>query len=319
MSYDYQKIRAAIVPIESLTLTIKEDRLFQKYQPAGYILFCRNYQNPQQLKKLIDDLKTSAGREDILILIDQEGERVSRLKEPNFKVLPNAIEYGKQAKVNLQKTASQLQADFTAVGKQLQEIGINVNYAPVADLYHTGADPIIGVRSYGSDIETVVTLCKAVDIGLAKAKVQSVIKHIPGHGRALVDSHIDLPIINSDLKTLEQTDFEVFKQLNQMKLAMTAHVIFSAIDNELPVTLSKKAIDYIKNHIGFQGLISTDALDMGALRGNISNVTKQASEAGCDLLLYCKPNLLEIKNVLQQSHFLTSEIVYKMQALNCFI
>ena len=319
MFYDYQKIKSAIVPVESLTLTIEENILFQKHQPVGYILFRRNYQNPQQLKKLIDDLKSSSKRENILILIDQEGERVSRLKEPHFKVLPNAVEYGKQAKINLQKAASQLKSDFAIVGKQLREVGINVDCAPVADLQHIDADQIIGVRSYGNDIATVVTMCKAVDAGLANAKVQSVIKHIPGHGRALVDSHLGLPIIHNDLKTLNQTDFAVFKQLNQMKLTMTAHIIFSAIDDEAPVTLSKKAINYIKNHINFHGLIITDALDMKALRGNIDEVTQKASEAGCDFLLYCKPNLSKVEKVLQQSHFLNSKTIYKLQELNCFI
>jgi len=316
MSVDYQKIKSAIVPVSSFNLTIEEDKLFKKYNPLGYILFSRNYKDPAQLKKLIDSLKEASGREDILIVIDQEGERVARLREPHFKVLQNAEKYGQEAKINLEEAVKKLRADFAIVGKQLKDVGINVNCAPVADLYQLDANPIIGVRSYGGDIETVIALCKAVDAGLADSHVQSVVKHIPGHGRAKVDSHFQLPIVDTDLKTLLSTDFKVFQGLKSMKLAMTAHIVFTAIDEDAPVTLSKKAIDYIRKNIGFCGLIMTDALDMKALSGDIKEITRKASESGCDILLYCESNLSQIEAVLISSHALNSEIVMKIKSLN---
>lgn len=318
MSLNYQEIRAAIVPIQSFDLTIEESQLFEKYKPLGYILFSRNYQNPAQLRRLTDSLKEASGRDDILILIDQEGERVSRLKEPHFKVLPNAIKYNQDAKINLNATQERLKSDFALVGKQLREAGVNVNCAPVADIQYDWADPIIGVRSYGNDINTVVALCEAADKGLAESKVQSIIKHIPGHGRALVDSHLELPVVSTDLKTLLETDFKVFQRLGTMKLAMTAHVIFTAIDDEVPVTLSKKVIDFIKRDIAFNGLIITDALDMQALRGDIGEVTQKASAAGCDILLYCRADLKGVEVVLQNSHKLKYHIIERVKSFYCF-
>ena len=318
MSLDYQEIRSAVVPVQSFDLTVEESLLFKKYQPLGYILFSRNYQNPTQLRRLINSLKEASGRDDILILIDQEGERVSRLKEPHFKVLQNAIKYHQDAKINLNAAQERLRSDFAFVGKQLREVGVNVNCAPVADIQYDWADPIIGVRSYGNDINTVVALCEAADEGLAESKVQSVIKHIPGHGRALVDSHLELPFVSTDLKTLLETDFKVFQQLGAMKLAMTAHVVFTAIDDEVPVTLSKKAVDFIKRDIAFNGLIITDALDMKALRGDIGEVTQKASTSGCDILLYCRADLKGVEVVLQHSHGLKYHIIERVKSFNCF-
>ncbi|MDJ1407200.1 MAG: hypothetical protein MRQ13_02235 [Candidatus Midichloria sp.] len=163
-------------------------------------------------------------------------------------------------------------------------------------------------------------MCEAADEGLAESKVQSVIRHIPGHGRALVDSHLELPVVSIDLKTLLETDFKVFQQLGAMKLAMTAHVVFTAIDDEVLVTLSKKAIDFIKRDrdITFNGLIITDALDIKALRGGIGEMTQKASTSGCDILLYCRADLKGVKVVLQHGHGLKYHIIERVKSFNCF-
>ena len=311
-------IKSAIVPIIGTELSEEERELFEKYNPLGYIIFSRNYSTPEQLAQLICDLKEIAKREEVLILIDQEGQRVARLREPNFTVIKNAAEYGKDYDVDARASATRLRKDFKIVGEELRNVGVNVNCAPVADFHHDFADPIIGIRSYGSDVNKIVDLCNAVDHGLADAKVQSVIKHIPGHGHANVDSHLSLPIIDTHISDLVEKDFNVFQKLNNKKLAMTAHVIVSAIDQYRPVTLSSKMIKYIRYEIGFNGVIITDALDMKALQGDEEEIAVASSEAGCDILLYCKPNLLQVKKTLDGCHYLTDKVAQMIRQFNCF-
>ena len=314
----FKLIKPAIVGINGYALSPEEIDLFTKYNPLGYILFTRNYQNKEQLKSLIEQLKNVSGRDDILVLIDQEGERVYRLKQPDFTVLKNAVEYSHNAHLDLDNVVLQLKQDFEQVGRELKEVGINVNCAPVADLYYEQADKIISVRSYGSDPIIVAKLCEAVDEGLARAGVQSIIKHIPGHGRAMVDSHKALPVVNTSLEVLTETDFKVFSTLNHCKMAMAAHIVYEALDPLLPVTLSKTAVSYIREVIGFTGLLITDALEMKALSGEPGDLAKHSIEAGFDIVLYCEPDLSAIHSVLSNISYLSLDTLLKIMKINAF-
>ena len=280
--------KPAILGISSTILTLEEIELFKIHQPYGIILFKLNCENEIQLKAL-----TTSIREIIpncKILIDQEGGRVARLRKPNFIEFPAA---------NTLSTANQAYENYFSMGKYLKSFGIDVNCAPIADLYYPYAHNIIGDRSFGSDVNMVVKLASAAAQGLIDSGVVPIIKHIPGHGRALVDSHLELPIVDTDLNTLEQTDFAVFKQLNNLPMAMTAHVIYNALDTELPVTTSKKSIEYIRKEIGFKGLLISDDINMKALQGSLAQLTIQVLEAGCDIVLHCSGDIGEIREVLE--------------------
>lgn len=280
--------KKAILGISGTSLTQEEIDLFKKYSPFGIILFKRNCEDEEQLKALTNSVK------EILpyakIFIDQEGGRVARLKKPNFKEFPAA---------NTFATEEEVYNNYFIMGKYLQFLGIDANCAPVADLYYPFADKIIGDRSFGENVEHVVKFASAAAKGLIDAGVIPVIKHIPGHGRALVDSHLSLPIVDTDLKTLEATDFAVFEGLNHFPMAMTAHVVYNALDAELPVTISKKAMHYIRQNIGFDGVIMSDDINMKALKGDLTTLSRQTLEAGCHLVLHCSGNIHEMKEVLE--------------------
>ncbi len=192
--------------------------------------------------------------------------------------------------------------NYSNIGKELREVGINLDFAPVADLMHERADKIVGDRSFGSEPEIVVPLCLAAIDGLQEEKVGVCIKHIPGHGRATVDSHIRLPIIGTSLKELEDTDFKVFKELakhDNIKLAMTVHIISKLLILRILPPYQKKVIDYIKNNIGFKGLIISDAIDMKALSGSMADITKGVLDAGVDIVLECTGEFNKMSEVLR--------------------
>jgi beta-glucosidase len=293
-----QTAKPVIIGISTTKLTAEEKELLQKHNPLGVILFRRNIkkhdkgeQDREALKALIADIKEVLG-ENTIISIDQEGGRVRRLVEPTFYKAPAA-----QTFTNPQECKQ----NYSKIAKELREVGINLDFAPVADLIHEGADNIVGDRSFGSEPEVVVPLCLAAIDGLQEEKVGACIKHIPGHGRAKVDSHIGLPIVDTSLKELEDTDFKVFKELakhDNIKLAMTAHIIYKALDPHNPATLSKIVVDYIKNNIGFKGLIISDAIDMKALSGSMADITKRVLDAGVDIVLECTGEFDKMSKVL---------------------
>ncbi len=280
-------IKKVILGISTFQLTEEEKELLKEYQPYGIILFKRNCQDPNQLQQLTRSIKMIIP--DCKIYIDQEGGRVARLRQPEFIEFPAANSF---------KNAVDFYNNYKKMGEYLYSLGIDANCAPVADLFYPFADNIIGDRSFGVDVKQVVKYAKAAAEGLLDAGIMPVIKHIPGHGRALVDSHLELPIIETELAILEETDFKVFRDLNNLPLAMTAHVVYTALDPEFPVSISKQAIEYIRNIIGFKGLIMSDDINMKALKGNLGDLTTQAFEAGCDIVLHCSGNLAEMKEVL---------------------
>jgi beta-glucosidase-like glycosyl hydrolase len=280
--------KKAILGISGVSLTQDEIDLFQEHKPFGIILFKRNCENEDQLKALTVSIKEILP--EAKIFIDQEGGRVARLKKPNFKEFPAA---------NTFPTEEEVYNNYFIMGKYLQSLGIDANCAPVADLFYPFADKIIGDRSFGENVDHVVKFASAAARGLIDSGIIPVIKHIPGHGRALVDSHHSLPVVETDLKTLEATDFAVFEALNHFPMAMTAHVVYNALDSELPVTISKKAIHYIRQNIGFDGIIMGDDINMKALKGDLTTLSRQTLEAGCDLVLHCSGNIHEMKEVLE--------------------
>lgn len=279
--------KKVILGIESIFLSPSEKELFSQFPPYGVILFKRNCDNPSQLKDLISSIKEVIP--ECKILIDQEGGRVARLREPNFKEFPPANSFN---------TKELAYDNYFIMGKYLKNLGIDVNCAPVADLYYSYADKIIGDRSFGEDVDHVVDLVKASAQGLMDSGVIPIIKHIPGHGRALVDSHKELPIVKTDLETLEKSDFLVFKKLSELPVAMTAHVIYEALDINDPVSISKPSVDYIRKNIGFSGLLISDDINMKALSGDLGELAKKILAAGCDIVLHCSGELEEMKKIL---------------------
>lgn len=264
-------------------LTPEEKKLFAAINPYGFILFARNCVDKAQLKALTDEMRDVTGRHDVPILIDQEGGRVARLKPPVWSKFPSARQLA-QAKGDSLR-ATYLSARLLAA--ELVEVGITVDCLPLADIPVPGAHDIIGDRAFGNDVKTVTTHARAQANGLMDAGVIPVLKHIPGHGRALVDSHEALPVVTASLSELEATDFAPFKALNDLPMGMTAHVIYKALDAERMATLSKKAIEYIRHDIGFDNLLMSDALWMESMTGTYAQRAQGALEAGCDVVLHC--------------------------------
>lgn len=278
------------------TLSEAEQQLFTRCQPAGFILFKRNCETPSQTKQLTDALKACVNQDDVPILIDQEGGRVVRLQSPHWWPAPSAASYLQQTN-DLSEAARLAEADAKRTADQLKAVGINVNCAPVLDCPIPGADPIIGGRAYSSSPQEIITLAQAVIKGFQAGGVIPVIKHIPGHGRALVDSHKALPVVDTSAQDLCNHDFVPFQALaKSVPWAMTAHVIYTAYDTEHCATISPKVIqEIIRQHIGFEGVLVSDDLSMKALSGDLVTKVKQSLAAGCDLVLYCDGNLADME------------------------
>jgi beta-glucosidase-like glycosyl hydrolase len=290
-------MKPIIVGIETFTLTDAEKDLLPKINPSGIALFERNCQNPAQVLSLTNSLRSLLGNDNLKIFIDQEGGRIQRLKKPLFKEFPGAKFFADIAENDLNKAATLVYNNYQEMAIYLQSLGINGNFAPVADLAHPSAHPVIGDRSFGSNVEQTSKLAESCYLALLNNNVAPVLKHIPGHGRATIDSHIDLPYISTDLKILEETDFAVFKNLLSCPYAMTSHIIYEAIDPYNPATTSKKVINYIREEIGYKGIIMTDAIEMKALKNSIIENATLSIEAGCDLVLYCEPNISQAYNI----------------------
>lgn len=277
---------------EGLILTEAEQQFFNKAQPLGFILFERNCQSPSQVIKLITQLKACVNRKDIPILIDQEGGRVVRLKPPHWLPRPAA------------KVLSSAQAVYDnalSMAHELVDLGITVNCAPCADLLIDGAADIIGDRAFNKDPLIVTEYSLAMLKGLEAGGIIPVIKHLPGHGRAPVDSHEELPIVDTDLTTLRQTDFMPFKRLaleSETAWGMTAHVIYSEIDPVNVATQSGHIIkEIIRAEIGFKGFLVSDCLTMKALSGSFAEKARKSLQAGCDAVLMCTGTIAEFEDV----------------------
>ena len=279
-------------------LSDREREFFASAKPAGFILFARNVQSPQQLKTLTTDLQLCVERSDILILIDQEGGRVQRMGTPHWRKYPPMAVFGRAAEINFQLAANALRLNCLLLADDLRRVGINVDCLPLLDVPMGGADNIIGDRAFADRPNLVGRLGRVVTDSLQEAGVLPVVKHMPGHGRARVDSHKLLPRVDAPLEQLTATDFAPFKALADCPLGMTAHIVYGAIDPELPATLSPTVIgDVIRRDIGFGGLLMTDDLSMQALSGTMADRADGALKAGCDLILHCNGNMQEMQQI----------------------
>ncbi len=291
--------RAVILGCAGLALTEEERRFFAAADPLGFILFKRNCDTPQQVKKLVADLRASIGRADAPVLIDQEGGRVARLGPPHWRKPPAAAEFVKLTDIDLALGGEAARLNARLMAAELRDLGIDVDCAPVLDLPVEGAHDVIGDRAHGRTADLAASLGRAVCEGLLEGGVLPIIKHIPGHGRATVDTHLALPVVATSEAELRKTDFAPFQMLADMPWAMTAHVVFSAIDAGGPATTSRTVIDrVIRGFIGFDGLLLSDDLSMQALSGTVGERAGAAMDAGCDVVLHCNGKMEEMQPVV---------------------
>ncbi|HJP68420.1 MAG TPA: beta-N-acetylhexosaminidase [Sphingomicrobium sp.] len=287
-------MQAAIYGLEGLALNDEERSFFRDSEPAGFILFARNCENPAQLLRLTDSLRGLTGRDDVPILIDQEGGRVARMKPPQWPAFPAAEKFANLYRIAPSSAIEAVRANARALALMLRSAGINVNALPLLDVRQPGASDIIGDRALGSEPMQVAALGRAVLDGMASAAVIGIIKHMPGHGRALVDSHKELPVVTASADELE-TDLEPFERLSSAPMGMTAHVVYTAWDPERPASLSPIIIhDIIRERIGFDGLLMSDDLGMEALQGDFGTRAAGVIAAGCDLALHCSGKMEEM-------------------------
>lgn len=290
-------VQALVLGCSGPVLTDNERRFFAEALPWGFILFRRNIGTPGEVRALTSELRASVGR-DAPVLIDQEGGRVQRMGPPHWQKYPAGRFYGRiHANDPLtRREITRLSARLMA--HDLLDVGINVDCLPVLDVPAPGANDVIGDRAYGPDPETIAILGRAAAEGLLAGGVLPVMKHIPGHGRAGVDSHLTLPVVDASLADLEAVDFLPFRMLTDMPAAMTAHVVYSAIDPRSPATTSRRVIRRIvRGTIGFDGLLLSDDLSMQALSGTIGERAARAFAAGCDIGLHCNGKMDEMESV----------------------
>jgi beta-N-acetylhexosaminidase len=287
--------RAVVLGCAGESLSAFERDFFPDADPAGFILFRRNCGSPDQVRELVASLRECVGRAEAPILIDQEGGRVARLRPPHWRLYPSAARLA-----SLPDPMAEVAARLAArlIADDLARVGITVDCMPVLDLSVSGADPVIGDRALGSEPGRVARLGRTVCDGLLEGAVLPVIKHIPGHGRAAVDSHHACPVVETGRDELARTDFAPFRALAQMPWAMTAHIVYSAIDATAPATLSQPVIAaVIRGELGFDGILISDDLSMQALGGAIGERARRALAAGCDLALHCNANPGEMEEV----------------------
>ena len=288
---------AVFYGVSGTVLTETERDFFARANPLGFIVFKRNCENPLQVRALVDAMRTSVGRPDAPVLVDQEGGRVTRFKPPHWRPAPAAGRFARLARRALAEAAEATRLNARLIAAELAEVGVTVNCLPVLDLALDGAHNVIGDRAFGGDPNTVAELGRATAEGLLDGGVLPVMKHMPGHGRSLVDSHESLPVVDVDLATLEATDFAPFRMLSSLPWGMTGHVVYRAIDSR-PATLSPTVIErVIRGHIGFKGLLVTDDIGMGALPGRLGERSAAALAAGCDVVLHCTGDMAEMAEI----------------------
>ncbi|MBN9081658.1 MAG: beta-hexosaminidase [Rhizobiales bacterium 62-17] len=296
--------RAFICGCAGTDLSADERTLFAKTRPWGLILFKRNVEDRAQLTRLTQQFREIVGRADAPVLIDQEGGRVQRMGPPVWRKYPPAGAFA-AAGHNASETADLIRTGTRVLAADLREVGITVDCLPVVDVPGEGAHNVIGDRAYAADPATVAAYGRAACEGLLTAGVLPVIKHMPGHGRARADSHLELPVVEASLAELEKSDFVPFKALADMPLAMSAHVVYTAIDPDQPATVSAKVVSQIiRGVLGFDGLIMSDDLSMKALKGSFSEKTRALFAAGLDMALHCQGEIADGYAVAEASPIL---------------
>lgn len=292
-----------------------ERGFFAETQPLGLILFARNVETPDQVRDLVESFRVAVDRAEAPVLIDQEGGRVQRLKPPLWRQAPPPQAFGRLAERDPVAAERAVRLNARLLAHDLLSLGITVDCAPLLDLYVKGAHAVIGDRAFSSDPDRIARLGRAACEGFLDGGVIPVIKHVPGHGRATVDSHTDLPVVDTPLEELRQSDFAPFRALADAPWAMTAHVIYSALDPEDPATVSPKAIaETIRGEIGFDGVLVSDDLSMRALRGDLGERTRACLEAGCDVALHCNGERREMEQVARLASVLSEESARRVAA-----
>ncbi|MGV1905766.1 beta-N-acetylhexosaminidase [Agrobacterium cavarae] len=293
--------KAMILGCSGLTLTLEEIALYKAEQPWGFILFGRNIGDAQQITDLVASMREAVGRPDAPVLIDQEGGRVQRIRPPILQSYPNAQALGA---IYLRDREQGLRAAWLMSrlhAFDLMRFGINVDCLPVLDVPVEGASNVIGNRAYGFDPKMVSEMGQAAADGLKAGGMLPVMKHIPGHGRGMVDSHHELPVVDVPLDDLDAHDFVPFRALNKELMGMSAHLVFNAIDPERPATTSRKVIEeIIRGRIGFDGLLMSDDSSMNALKGTLGERAANIVAGGCDIVLHCNGVMSEMLQVVKE-------------------
>ena len=284
-----------ILGLSGTALNDEERGFFREVDPAGFILFKRNVSDRAQVKALTDELRTLSGRDDVPILIDQEGGRVARMQPPQWPAFPRGSDFDRLYDVAPMSAIEAIRANAQALAAMLREVGVNVDALPLLDVRQPGAHDIIGDRALGTEPLRVAAPGRATLEGLKAGGAVGVIKHMPGHGRAMSDSHVELPVVEASAEELE-TDIAPFHTLNWAPMGMTAHVVYTAWDKDQPGSLSAKVIgEIIRGRIGFDGLLMSDDLGMHALKGNFTDRAAGVIAAGCDIALHCSGDMDEMR------------------------
>ena len=306
-------MQAAIYGLEGLKMTAAERDFFRDAEPAAFILFKRNCGDPGQMLALTDSLRDLAGRDNLPILIDQEGGRVARMRRPEWPDFPAAERFALLYRAAPSSAIEAVRSNARALALMLRQAGVNVDCLPLLDVRQPGATDIIGDRALGNEPMQVAALGRAVLDGLASAGVVGVVKHMPGHGRALVDSHKELPVVTADADALD-VDLAPFERLSWAPMGMTAHVVYSLWDDERPASLSPIVIhDIIRTRIGFDGWLMSDDIGMEALEGDFGSRAAGVVAAGCDAALHCSGKMEEMVAVAKAVPAMTDKGIERLE------
>jgi beta-N-acetylhexosaminidase len=308
-------IKAFICGVGGLALTDAERDFLRTEQPWGFILFKRNVSDRAQTAALVSEMRKCVGRADAPVLMDQEGGRVQRLGPPEWPAYPRGAVFGQLYDRSVEQGLRAAYLSARLIAEDLAELGITVDCLPLADVPVAGADAVIGDRAYGTEPGKVAAIARAVTDGLEGGGVLPVLKHIPGHGRATADTHFLLPVVETPASELDRTDFAAFRPLKDLPMAMTAHVVFSALDGAQPATTSATIIaDVIRGSIGFQGLLMSDDVSMNALAGTIADRSVASIAAGCDMILHCNGKADEMAEVAANTPLLAGAALARANA-----
>ena len=306
--------RAAIFGCTGLDLTDDERAFFRDADPLGFILFARNIETPEQTRRLTDEMRSCVARAEAPVLIDQEGGRVARLKPPHWRKAPPGRVLGELYARDREAGLEAARLNSRLLALDVASVGCDVDCLPVLDIALPGAHSVIGDRAYAEQPEAVAAIGRAAAEGLMAEGVMPVIKHIPGHGRAMVDSHHAAPTVTEPRDTLERTDFLPFKLLSDLPWAMTAHVVYQAVDPDAVLTVSARGVkEVVRGHIGFDGLLLSDDLSMEALGGRLGERAAKVLAAGCDIALHCNGERAEMVEVAANAGPMTRDALRRFQ------
>ncbi len=312
--------RAVIFGCSGPDLTADERAFFRDVDPLGFILFARNVDTPERTRRLTEELRSSVARADAPVLIDQEGGRVARLRPPHWRKAPPARVLGELYARDPERGLEATRLNSRLLAADVASVGVDVDCLPVLDIAFPETHAVIGDRAYADRPEPVAALGRAAAEGLLAEGVMPVIKHMPGHGRATVDSHHALPRVSAPRETLERTDFLPFRLLADMPWAMTGHLLFDAIDPAAAITVSARGVkDVIRGHIGFDGLLLSDDLSMQALGGTLGERAQRSLMAGCDIALHCNGNMAEMKEIVGHTGPMTEAAFRRFEAGRAYL